>query len=164
MKISIVVAVSENNVIGKEGKLPWHLPRDLKYFKATTWGKPIVMGRKTFESIGRVLPGRENWILSRDVTWAHEGCIRFSDINPAIEMAHKRALPEIMIVGGGQVYRAVLPYATDLYITRVNVIVEGDTYFPEIVKSEWVQQRAECFPADEMNSHAAVFEHWLRRA
>lgn len=135
MKISIIVAISANNVIGINGGLPWHLPEDLKRFREVTMGKPIIMGRVTFESIGRPLPGRENVVLTRESGYVAEGCTVVGTIEAAVELASEAE--EIMVIGGGEIYRQFLAITDQIYLTRVQAEIKGDTTFPEIDMSEW---------------------------
>lgn len=138
--ISLVVAMANNGVIGRDNQLPWHLPEDLKYFKSITLGKPIVMGRKTFESIGRPLPGRRNIVITRNQQWQHEGVEVVQSLDEAI---HKAAegddcnATEVMVIGGEQIYRLALPLAQRLYITRVDASVQGDAFFPAFDAQGW---------------------------
>lgn len=149
MKIALIVAASQNNVIGLDNQLPWHLPEDLQYFKAVTMGKPILMGRKTYDSIGRPLPGRTNIVLTRDANWSAEGVVVVNDLDLAIAASEKACLAadvdELMIIGGEQIYRKFLPIADKLYLTKVEAVVEGDAYFPAIDSDQW-QQVAEKIP------------------
>jgi dihydrofolate reductase len=147
MKISIIVAASANNVIGDDGELPWYLPEDLKRFKATTMGKPMIMGRATFDSIGRALPGRRSIILTRQEGFKAEGC----DVVPTIEAALASAgdADEVMIVGGGEIYRQFLPMADRIYLTRVQAEINGDTLFPELDMNEWDVVAVEEYPAGD---------------
>ncbi|WP_259780536.1 dihydrofolate reductase [Aestuariispira ectoiniformans] len=141
MHISLIVAMGRNNVIGVEGGLPWHIPGDLKFFKAQTLGKPIVMGRKTFESIGRPLPGRPNIVITRQEGYAPEGVEVVSTLRDALrlgtEHAERLGKDEVMIVGGAQIYAASLERADRLYITEVDAAPEGDAYFPKVDKAAW---------------------------
>jgi dihydrofolate reductase len=155
MKISIVVAMAVNRVIGHENRLPWHLPADLKYFKQLTMGKPILMGRKTFESIGRPLPGRTNIVITRNESYTAEGCVVVHSIEAALKAAADSE--EVMVIGGAEFYRQVLPYAGTLYITRVTGEFEGDTFFPELDDAEWHEVERSDFEADEKNPHAYSF-------
>jgi dihydrofolate reductase len=143
MKISLIVAASQNNVIGLNNQLPWHLPEDLQYFKAVTMGKPILMGRKTYESIGRPLPGRTNIVLTRDANWSAEGVVVVNDLDSARAASEKACVTagvdELMIIGGEQIYRKFLPVADKLYLTKVEAVVEGDAYFPAIDPDQWQQ-------------------------
>lgn len=144
MKISLIVAVSRNGVIGFENKLPWHLPDDLKYFKSVTMAKPIIMGRKTYESIGRPLPGRTNIVLTRNLEWHASGVKTASTIEQAIILAKQScetsALNEIMIIGGEQIYRMTLHLAERLYLTEVDTDVDGDAFFPKIDYEIWEEK------------------------
>ena len=137
MKLSISVAMAENRVIGIDNKMPWHLSADLKYFKKITMGKPILMGRRTYESIGRPLPGRENIIISRNPAYQQEGCEVFHSIDSAIEFCIGNE--ELMVIGGASFYQALLPKASHLYLTQIHQSFEGDTYFPEFDRSEWCE-------------------------
>lgn len=141
LTLSLIVAMARNRVIGRDNGLPWHLPEDLKYFKAATMGKPILMGRKTFESIGRPLPGRLNIVITRDSEWRHEGVMVADSLEEALAQAAKDpsalAAGEIMVIGGEQIYRATIEKADRLYITRVDAGVEGDAFFPEFDESDW---------------------------
>lgn len=133
--ISLIVVHDKNRVIGYENKMPWHLPGELKYFKETTMGKPMIMGRKTFESIGRPLPGRENIIITRNKDYQHEGIVVVGSLQEAIEIANNESR-EIMIIGGEEIFRLSLPIADRLYITHIDYQFKGDTYFPEY-SGEW---------------------------
>lgn len=149
--ISLVVAASRNHVIGSAGGLPWHLSDDLKRFKSLTMGKPIIMGRKTFESIGRALPGRQNIVITTQDGYVAEGCDVVGSVAAAIAVAGDDA--EKMVIGGGEIYKLFLPLADRVYLTRVNVEVEGDTLFPELDNSTWREiEREEC-SAGEGNDH-----------
>lgn len=147
--ISLIVAVSENNVIGNDNALPWHLPADLKHFKTLTMGKPLIMGRKTFQSIGRALPGRLNIVVTTGQK-EFEGATRCSSLEDALNVAKQAALEsgaeEIMIIGGAHVYKQALPIAQRLYLTRVHTNVDGDTSFPEIPDRDWTEISAEQYP------------------
>jgi dihydrofolate reductase len=147
MKISIIVAASANNVIGADGGLPWYLPEDLRRFKKTTMGKPMIMGRATFESIGRALPGRRSIVLTRQRDFDAEGC----EVVPTIDAALASAgnADEVMIIGGGEIYRQFLPMADRIYLTRVQAEINGDTSFPELDMSEWDVVAVEEYPAGD---------------
>ncbi len=135
MRLSLIVAVSRNNVIGVAGGLPWHLPEDLRRFKTLTMGKPMIMGRSTCESIGCALPGRRSIVLSRRSQFEAAGCEVVASVPAAIEAAGN--VPEIMVIGGGHVYRAFLPLADRIYLTCVDAEIAGDTFFPQLDKAEW---------------------------
>lgn len=141
MKISLIVAAAKNNVIGINNALPWHLPQDLRYFKSKTVGKPVIMGRKTFESIGRPLPNRLNIVMTKQDNWQFDDvCVAnsFSDARILAEsVAHSTEANEIMVIGGAELYRAALPIADRIYLTRVEVEPDGDAFFPEINLNQW---------------------------
>jgi len=149
MQLSIIVAMDRNRVIGKGDTLPWHISSDLKNFKKITMGKPIVMGRKTHESIGRPLPGRENIILTRDKIYKTEGCTVLHSMEEIFE--HCKDVDEVMITGGSEIYKLSLEQASRLYLTEVHTEIEGDTYFPEFDRDEWDEVSREDFEADEKN-------------
>jgi len=149
--ISLIVAASTNNVIGVAGGLPWHLSDDLKRFKALTMGKPIVMGRKTYESIGRALPGRQNIVITTQNEYAADGCDVVASVEEAIAVAGDA--DEVMVIGGGEIYRLFLPLADRIHMTRVDVDVEGDTVFPEISDEVWREVAREEHRADDANDH-----------
>ena len=149
--ISLIVAASTDNVIGVAGGLPWHLSDDLKRFKALTMGKPIVMGRKTYESIGRALPGRQNIVITTQDEYAADGCDVVASVEEAIAVAGDA--DEVMVIGGGEIYRLFLPLAERIHMTRVDVDVEGDTVFPEISDEVWREVAREEHRADDANDH-----------
>jgi len=155
MKISIVVAMAANGVIGRDNQLPWHLPADLKHFKQTTMGKPILMGRKTWESIGRPLPGRNNIVITRDNDFTAEGCVVVGSIEAAMLAAGEQ--DELMVIGGAELYRQLLPRAETIYLTRIHETFDGDTRFPEISNSEWHQVARSDYEADENNPYDYSF-------
>lgn len=154
MKISMVAAMAKDRVIGKDNAMPWHLPADFAWFKKVTMGKPIVMGRKTFESIGRPLPGRQNIVISRNPDFTAEGVTVVSDIAAAQSAAGD--VEELMIIGGGSIYEACLPLADRLYLTFIDLTVEGDTCFPAW-DDTWQEVHSESYAADEKNAHAMRF-------
>ena len=145
MKISLIVAVSRNGAIGLNNQLPWYLPEDLKYFKSVTMGKPLIMGRKTFDSIGRPLPGRANIVLTRDPQWTSDGVKVVQSVEQALvagEIACEAAdVDEIMVIGGEQIYRMTIDLADRIYLTQVDTDVEGDAFFPDIDFNNWSQTR-----------------------
>ncbi|MEQ8212036.1 MAG: dihydrofolate reductase [Lacipirellulaceae bacterium] len=164
--LSIIVAAAKNGVIGREGDLPWRLSADLRRFKRITMGHPIVMGRKTWDSIGKPLPGRSSVVVTRQEGY----CTEFEEVHvvhtleDAIEVAS--SLPggeETYLIGGAQLYEAALPLASKLYFTHVEAEVEGDATFPAIDWSEWKQVEAEKVPADEKNDHAHMFSIYHRK-
>ena len=131
----IVVAIAQNGVIGKEGRLPWHLPSDLRHFKKTTMGNPLLMGRKTFESIGKPLPGRDNLVLTRNREWSFPGCITLNNIEESVDFCRK--YEKVFIIGGGDIFRIALDITDVIIVTRLKREVEGDVFFPEIKSSEF---------------------------
>ncbi len=134
-KVSIIVALAKNHVIGKDNQIPWHIPADLQYFKKITLGKPMIMGRKNYESIGRPLPGRKNIILTRDKNFSAEGCTIVHSKDEAI--AATDGVAEIMIIGGGAIYEMFMDDADMLYLTEIDSEVDGDVFFPKYDKSQW---------------------------
>jgi len=155
MQISLIVAASTNNVIGVDGELPWRLPNDLKRFKELTTGHPIVMGRLTWESIGRPLPGRHNIVLTRNSAYSADGCEVVTSPAAAIEVAGDAE--QLMIIGGGHIYQAFLAMAQRIYLTRVHVDIDGDALFPELGDGEWCEVGREHHAADETHEHAFDF-------
>jgi dihydrofolate reductase len=167
MKLAVVVAVSENGVIGRDGDLPWRLPSDLARFKRLTLGHALLMGRKTFESIGRPLPGRVSVVLTRDPAWrpTSDGGLVANDLDAAVALAATApgmSTDVAMVVGGGEVYRLALPRAGVVHLTRVHTQVDGDATFPELDPAEWRLASSEDFPADERNEFATTYEVWRR--
>lgn len=158
--ISIIVAASENNVIGRQGDLPWRLSDDLKRFKAITMGKPIVMGRKTWESIGRPLPGRQNIVITRRDGYAAEGCDVVGSVQEAVTAAADAE--EIMVIGGSEIYGLFLPVTERLYLTRVHADVEGDVFLPVIDAKDWRLVSNERHTADENNEFDFSFRRYER--
>jgi dihydrofolate reductase len=154
--LELVVAVSENDVIGRANQLPWHLPADLRHFKALTLGKPVLMGRKTYESIGKALPGRTNIVLSRSPDFAPRDCIVVKTLEQARAAADSRA--SLMVIGGAEIYRVCVPAATRIYLTLVHArIADGDTLFTAWRDSEWSASSTERHEADDKNAYAYSF-------
>lgn len=153
--ISMIAAMSANQVIGLNGAMPWHLPSDLAWFKKTTLNKSIVMGRKTFESIGKPLPQRRNLVLTRQLDRDIVGCDVFD--SPEAILADTRDEDELMITGGAQLYQHFLPLADRLYLTLIDADLQGDTYFPDYTVFEWQEVFRESHQADEKNAHAYTF-------
>lgn len=162
MQISLIAALSENYVIGNGGQLLWHLPDDFKYFKSVTINKPIVMGRKTFDSIGKPLPGRLNIVLTRDVDWEHDGVEVVSTVDQALAAAGD--VDECMIIGGEQIYRLFLPLAQKLYLTWVDYPGEGDAHFPDFDQNDWQITALQQHPRDEKHEFAFRFVNYVRAA
>ncbi len=163
MKLALIVATAANRVIGCENRLPWHLPEDLKYFKATTMGKPIIMGRKTYESIGRPLPGRANIVVTRQQTWqAPEGVMVAHDLSEALAIAEGAAkdADEVMVIGGAEIYRASINHAQRIYLTKIRKNFSGDAYFPELSPTEWLKVSEKEGVASSSEPH--VFEVYER--
>ena len=160
ISVSLVVAVARNNGIGKDGKLPWHLPNDMKHFKNVTWAMPVIMGRKTFESLSKPLAGRKNIVLSRQSGLKAEGAIVVKTIDDALFVASQTDAREAMVIGGGEIYRAVFDKARRIYLTRVEREPEADTFFPEIDGGKWWLSSRRKQEADERNAFAHSFETW----
>ena len=144
-EVFLVVAVAANGVIGRDGAMPWHLPNDLRHFKAMTTGKPMIMGRKTFESLPGLLPGRRHIVLTRDVAWAEDGAEVAHSPEEAIALANA---PHIAVIGGAEIYRQFLPHADRIEWTEVAAEPEGDTRFPDFDRSAWIEAAREDHPAD----------------
>ena len=159
--ISIIVAASTNNVIGADGELPWKISDDLKRFKALTMGKPIVMGRLTWESIGRPLPGRQNIVITRQAGFSADGCDVVA--SPAAALAIAGDASEVMIIGGSQIYDLFLPKAGRLHMTRVQTEIDGDAFFPEISESDWELVSSEAHEASDRNEFAFDFRTYERK-
>ena len=161
IKTSLIVAAAENGIIGKDNDMPWKISSDLKYFKKVTMDKPVIMGRKTFQSIGKPLPGRVNIVITRDNSFTHEGVITAHSVEMAIDvaknMAEVKGLKEIMVIGGAQIYTLCLPFADRLYLTRIHAEIDGDTSFPELNSDEWLEYSREDMRAGEKDSHDFSF-------
>jgi dihydrofolate reductase len=155
----IVVAAAQNDVIGDRNALPWRLPDDLKRFKALTIGKPVLMGRKTYESIGKPLPDRPNLVMSRQSGLTIPGCTVVTSLDQALDAAHDITMgaSELMVIGGAELYAQVLARTDVIYLTRVHAEVPGDTRFPSIVWDDWNEEQSEYHPADERHAHAFSF-------
>ncbi|MGH8443337.1 MAG: dihydrofolate reductase [Nevskiaceae bacterium] len=153
-RISLVVAMDEAGVIGRDGALPWRLPEDLKHFRRLTLGKTVLMGRKTWDSLGKPLDGRRNWVLSRDAAFQPAGCEVFASLEQALSAPRDG---ELVVIGGAQLYQLALPHADVIYLTRVHARVDGDTTFPPWQASEFTQVTAVDHPADARHAHAYTF-------
>jgi dihydrofolate reductase len=153
--LSLIVAMTGQQVIGREGQMPWHLPADLAWFKRHTLGKPIIMGRKTWDSIGRALPGRRNLVISLDEAFQPAGAERV--VSPEAALALVADAPEIMVVGGAQVYAHFLPYAERLYLTLIQANLSGDTFFPDYTQYQWREMERSDHPADAKNPYSYTF-------
>ncbi|MGZ4123887.1 MAG: dihydrofolate reductase [Tumebacillaceae bacterium] len=156
--ISFVVAMDLQRVIGKDNALPWHLPADLKYFRNLTMGHTVVMGRKTFESIGKPLPGRKNVIVTRNPHFQAEGC----EVIHSVDEIPQDAADEVFVIGGAEIFKALLPRAKRLYLTRILESFAGDTYFPELDETEWQLCSETSGVVDEQNVHAHVYQVYER--
>ncbi|MCW0504247.1 type 3 dihydrofolate reductase [Aeromonas piscicola] len=164
MKISMIAAMAHDRVIGLDNQMPWHLPADLAHFKRVTLGKPVLMGRKTFESIGRPLPGRRNLVISRNPDYQADGVEVVDSVEAALALlADGQAVDELMVIGGGHLYGQLLPRADSLYLTRIDLAVAGDTRFPAFEEDEWHCVERESHEPDEKNPHPYCFETWQRR-
>lgn len=159
MKVVLVAAIAKDRAIGKDGQLPWRLPDDLSHFKALTLGKPVIMGRKTHESVGRPLPGRKNVVMSRSPR-AIEGCTVVGSVDEALAAAGD--VPEVCVIGGGHVYEAFLPRADALELTLVDADVAGDAFFPAF-KDAFVEVARAAHPADARHAYPFAFTRWERR-
>jgi dihydrofolate reductase len=166
MIISLIVAASTNNAIGKANGMLWNLPNDTRYFKNTTWGMPVIMGRKTYESMSsEPLPGRFNYVISRQGGWnAHNPkvCV-LGSLEEAIRLARETDCKEAFVAGGGQIYAEALPLADKIYLTRVHAILDGDAFFPVFDENEWELISNMDHPADEKHAFAYSFQVWQRK-
>jgi len=154
-RLSIIVAMDRNRLIGQGGRLPWHMPADLRHFKHTTLGKPIIMGRRTFESIGKALPGRKNIVLTRDSVYQAPGCVTANSIGAAIAGAGQVA--EVMVIGGATLFEQVLPLTHRIHLTCIDAEFEGDTWFPEIDAEAWAVRGKTDHVADDRNPFSYSF-------
>ena len=159
---SIVVAVARNGVIGRDNRLPWKLPKDLAYFKRVTMGHPVVMGRRTWQSIGKALPGRLNIVVTRNPSLEAPGATVVASLDEAWKAAGDAA--EVSVIGGTSIFREALPIADRIHLTEVEADVEGDTFFPEFDRGEWVEQEVERHPADERHEYPFRIVLLTRRA
>lgn len=160
--VSIIVAASENNVIGIHNHLPWHLPVDMRYFKDTTMGKPIVMGRKSFEELGKVLPGRPNIMITRQQDYTSPGLIIVPSLEAGIEKAKTFGTEEVFVTGGGEIFKMAIEKGVidRIYLTRVHAEVEGDTYFPAFDQTKWKKVKDELYEKDEKHKYSMSFQVW----
>ena len=163
MLISIIVAVAENGAIGKDNQLLWRLPDDLKRFKALTLGHPIIMGRKTFDSIGKPLPGRTSIVITRNTDFQHEGVIVVHNVADAVEEARKLNSEEAFIIGGGELYKLTQPIADKLYITEVETSIDGDTFFQIDNPDDWTETERTVHQADEKHFFAFNFVDYVKK-
>jgi len=158
MIISAIVAVGHNNVIGSNNKIPWYLPADLKYFKKKTINHTLLMGRKTFQSIGRPLPKRTNIVITRDPFFTASGVLVVHSIEEGLELANQKGAQELFIIGGGQIYKESIPYWDKIYLTEVDIDIEGEVYFPDVDLSDWELLSSESHPPNEKNEYGYTFK------
>ncbi len=163
MIVSAIVATAKNNVIGKDNDIPWYLPADLKYFKRCTLNHHIIMGRKSYESIGRPLPKRTNIVVTRDPFYVVSNCLVAHSVDEALKMALDNSEQEAFIIGGGEIYKLAMPFVDRLYLTEVDAAVDGTVFFPEINMDEWELKSEEPHKADEKNEFDYVFKIFERK-
>jgi dihydrofolate reductase len=164
MKLSAIVAADEQLAIGKGNQMPWHLPDDLKFFKKTTMGKPVLMGRKTYDSLGRPLPGRLNIVVTKStgMTFPEEVCV-YGDLNEALERMRKESAEEGFVIGGGEIFKLLLPQFDRIYFTRVHTTVpEAEVYFPDFSEEQWKLTQEEFHPADDRHPYSFTFQQFDR--
>jgi len=163
-RISAIVAAARGYVIGKDNIMPWHLPADLKYFKQTTWGKPLIMGRKTFESMGgKALPGRPHIVITRQTHWSAPEVEVVHQLPDAFEAAARYQPEEVFVTGGAEIFREAWPYLQRIYFTRIDADIEGNRYFPDIDPADWQLIRVEQHKPDARNPYPYAFEVWERK-
>lgn len=163
LTISLVVAAANNNAIGKNNELLWRLPNDMKYFKNVTWGMPVIMGRKTYESLGTPLAGRKNIILTHQTGWKAEGAVVVKNFDDALFLVREMDVKEVMVIGGGEIYRSVFEKANRIHMTRVNAVFEeADTFFPVIDPTVWKLVSEKKNEADEKHLYSYSFQVWER--
>lgn len=161
MIISLVVAAANNNAIGKDNKLLWHMPNDMKYFKNVTWGMPVIMGRKTFEALGKPLSGRKNIILTKQNGWKPEGTVTVKTFEDALFLGKEMDVKEMMVIGGGEIYRSVIGKADRIHITRIDAAFEdADTFFPDIDTAKWKLVSLKNYEADARHQYNYSFQVW----
>jgi dihydrofolate reductase len=163
MFISLVVAAAKNNVIGKDNQLVWNLPNDMKFFKNVTWGMPVVMGRKTFEALGKALPGRKNIVLTRQDGWTAKDTIVVKTMDEAKAAVKEMDVKEMMVIGGGEIFKMVMPEAKRIYLTRVDAEPDGDAFFPEVDPAEWNLVSKKDHEADAKHAYNYSFQVWERK-
>jgi dihydrofolate reductase len=163
MRISLIAALDRNRAIGRGNAMPWHLPDDFRHFKALTLGKPILMGRKTAESLGRALPGRTNLVLTRSGRVPFDGMRAVASIDQAKRIASDEGAGELCVIGGGEIYRLMIGQASDLHLTWVDAEVEADTHFPEVDRAVWREVESRPHTIDERHAFPFRFAHYARR-
>ncbi|MEP7238952.1 MAG: dihydrofolate reductase [Ferruginibacter sp.] len=162
MTISLLVAAAENNAIGKNNQLLWSLPNDMRFFKNTTWGMAVIMGRKTYESVNKPLPGRFNIVITRQAEWKAEGVIVAKDLQDALQKASETNCKEVFVIGGGEIYKWAIDIADKIYITRVHASFDAVTFFPAIDESKWQLTTNKDFEIDDKHAYAYSFQIWER--
>lgn len=163
MIISLIVAAASNDGIGKNGQLPWCLPNDMQYFKNVTWGMPVIMGRKTFESFRKPLSGRKNIVITRQPDWKADGVVVVKNLDDALFVAEETDAKEVFVIGGGEIYRMAFEKADRIYLTRVQAEPEADTFFPHLDPKRWRLMSNDHHDADERNEFAYSFQVWQRK-
>lgn len=163
MIICLLVAAAENNAIGKDNQLLWHLPNDMRFFKNTTWGMAVIMGRKTYESVDKPLPGRFNIVITRKTDWQRDGVIVAADLQDALKKAAETNCNEVFVIGGGEIYKWAMDIADKILITRVHATLDADTFFPEIDENKWQLVANQDFEADEKHKYAYSFQTWVAK-
>lgn len=161
--ISLIVAASTNNAIGKNNQLLWHLPRDLKFFKNTTWGFPVIMGRKTFESVNKPLPGRNNIVVSSNPDWKAENVVSAINLEEGLLRARETNCNQVFIIGGGELYKQSMDLADNIYLTRVHGNIEGDVFFPVLDATKWKLVSYRDYDADKKHAYDHSFQFWEKR-
>jgi len=159
----MVVAASRNNVIGKDNKLVWHLPNDMKFFKNVTWGMPVLMGRKTYDALGKALRGRKNIVLTRNSQWRADNVVPVSSMNDVKMLLNEMDVKELMVIGGAEIYKMLMPVANRIYLTRVDGEFEGDAFFPVVDEKSWKLVSRSDHPADALHLYAYSFQVWEKR-
>ena len=162
MIISLIVAAAKNNAIGKDGGMPWHLPEDMKHFKNITWAMPVIMGRKTFESLKKPLAGRKNIVITRQPDWKAEGVVIVKNLDDALFVAGETDAKEVFIIGGGEIYGLAFDKAKRIYLTRVEAEPDGDVYFPKLDPQIWQLVSRKDHEADSKNLYPYSFQVWER--
>ena len=157
MIVSLILAMDAHRGIGKNGTLPWRLSSDLKRFRELTMGHHLIVGRKTFDSIGRVLPGRQMIVVTRNALFEAEGILKTGSVEDAVELARQRGETEAFVIGGAEIYSQTLDLADRIYLTTVHAIVDADTFFPDLDASDWRETRTESHPADDKNQYQTTF-------
>lgn len=161
--ISLIVAASTNNAIGKNNQLLWHLPLDLKFFKNTTWGFPVIMGRKTYESVNKPLPGRNNIVISSNPDWKAENVVSAINLEESLLRAAETNCNQVFIIGGGEIYKQAIDFADNIYMTRVHTKMDADVFFPVIEEEKWALESYRDYDADEKHAYDYSFQFWKKK-